>query len=143
SPDALENILSAIRDFIKGRLIVVFGCGGDRDHGKRPLMGAIAGRMADLSILTSDNPRAEDPLDILDAIEEGIKPTGGKYVVIENRRDAIRHALEMARAGDVVLLAGKGHETYQEIAGIKRPFDEKVIVAELLSQMSQEGSAGA
>jgi UDP-N-acetylmuramoyl-L-alanyl-D-glutamate--2,6-diaminopimelate ligase len=138
SPDALENILGAIREFIKGRLIVVFGCGGDRDQGKRPIMGAIAGKMADLSILTSDNPRAEDPLDILNAIEEGIKPTGARYEVIENRREAIRRALKTAQAGDVVLLAGKGHETYQEIAGIKRPFNEKVIVAELLAEMRAE-----
>ncbi|NLE19395.1 MAG: UDP-N-acetylmuramoyl-L-alanyl-D-glutamate--2,6-diaminopimelate ligase [Clostridiales bacterium] len=135
SPDALENILRAIREFLRGRLLVVFGCGGDRDHGKRPLMGEIAGRLADLSILTSDNPRAEDPMDILQAIEEGIKPTGGSYKVIENRRDAIRYALELASEGDVVLLAGKGHETYQEIAGVKRPFDEKQIVSELLREM--------
>lgn len=141
SPDALENILTAIREFIKGRIIVVFGCGGDRDQGKRPVMGAIAGRMADLSILTSDNPRAEDPLDILGAIEEGIKPTGGRYVVIENRREAIRRALEVAAAGDIVLLAGKGHETYQEVHGVKRPFDEKMIVAELLREL--EGKPGA
>ncbi len=143
SPDALENILLAIREFIKGRLIVVFGCGGDRDQGKRPIMGAIAGKMADLSILTSDNPRAEDPLDILGAIEEGIKPTGGLYEVIENRREAIKHALSIADAGDVVLLAGKGHETYQEIHGVKRPFDEKFIVNELLEEMSAEGKANA
>lgn len=143
SPDALENILSAIREFLKGRLIVVFGCGGDRDQGKRPVMGAIAGKLADFSILTSDNPRAEEPQDILDAIEEGIKPTGGLYVVIENRRKAILHALQTAQAGDVVLLAGKGHETYQEIAGIKKPFDEKAIVAELLQQMQTEGQSGA
>ena len=143
SPDALENILLAIREFIKGRLIVVFGCGGDRDQGKRPIMGAIAGKMADLSILTSDNPRAEDPLDILGAIEEGIKPTGGLYEVIENRREAIKHALSIAGAGDIVLLAGKGHETYQEIHGVKRPFDEKVIVNELLEEMKAEGKANA
>lgn len=143
SPDALDNILSAIREFLKGRLIVVFGCGGDRDQGKRPIMGAIAGRLADLSILTSDNPRAEDPLDILGAIEEGIKPTGGRYEVIENRREAIRRALKVAGPGDVVLLAGKGHETYQEIAGVKKPFEEKKIVAELLRELEQEGKQGA
>jgi UDP-N-acetylmuramoyl-L-alanyl-D-glutamate--2,6-diaminopimelate ligase len=140
SPDALENILSAVREFTKGRILVVFGCGGDRDHGKRPLMGEIAGRMADLSILTSDNPRAEDPMDILDAIEEGIKPTGGCYEVIENRREAIRRALLLAKENDVVLLAGKGHETYQEIAGIKRPFNEKQIVSELLREMAVKDS---
>ncbi len=135
SPDALENILGAIREFIKGRLIVVFGCGGDRDQGKRPVMGEIAGRMADLSILTSDNPRSEDPDSILASIEEGIKPTGGSYRVIENRREAIRHALALANENDIVLLAGKGHETYQEIAGVKRPFNEKQIVMDLLMEM--------
>lgn len=143
SPDALDNILSAIREFIRGKLIVVFGCGGDRDQGKRPVMGAIAGRLADFSILTSDNPRQEDPNDILDAIEQGIKPTGGNYTVIENRREAIKHALKSAKSGDVILLAGKGHETYQEIAGIKRPFNEKVIVAELLNEIREEGKTGA
>lgn len=143
SPDSLENILTAVREFIKGRLIVVFGCGGDRDQGKRPLMGAIAGRMADLSILTSDNPRAEDPKEILLAIEEGIKPTGGMYTVIENRRDAIQYALSHAASGDVVLLAGKGHETYQEIDGVKRPFDEKVIVAQLLEAMKGKEQSDA
>ena len=143
SPDALENILTAIREFNKGRLIVVFGCGGDRDQSKRPVMGAIAGRLADLSILTSDNPRAEDPLDILGAIEEGIKPTGGRYEVIENRREAIKRALRAASPGDVVLLAGKGHETYQEIAGVKRPFDEKVVVSQLLEEMMAEDTQHA
>ena len=135
SPDALENILTAMREFTKGRVIALFGCGGDRDHGKRPMMGEIGGRLADYSILTSDNPRTEDPFDILASVEEGIRPTGGKYVVIENRREAIRHALQMAREGDIVILAGKGHETYQEIMGVKRPFDEKVVVQELLREM--------
>lgn len=137
SPDALENILTTVRQFTKGRVIALFGCGGDRDHGKRPMMGAIGGRLADLCVLTSDNPRTEDPNDILVAIEEGIKPTGGAYVVIENRRDAIRHALEIGREGDVIVLAGKGHETYQEIQGVKRPFDEKIVVQELLEEIRQ------
>ena len=135
SPDALENILTAVRQFARGRVISVFGCGGDRDHLKRPIMGEISGRLADFSILTSDNPRTEDPMDILAAIEEGIRPTGGEYTVIENRREAIRHALQMGRDGDIIVLAGKGHETYQEIMGVKRPFDEKVVVAELLEEM--------
>ena len=143
SPDALENILGAIREFIKGRLIVVFGCGGDRDQGKRPMMGEIAGRMADLSILTSDNPRSEDPASILASIEEGIKPTGSSYRVIENRREAIKYALDLAGENDVVLLAGKGHETYQEIAGIKRPFNEKQIVMQLLAEMGYKGENDA
>ena len=137
SPDALENILTAVRQFARGRVISLFGCGGDRDHLKRPIMGEISGRLADYSILTSDNPRTEDPMDILYAIEEGIKPTGGKYTVIENRREAIRYALQMGRDGDIIVLAGKGHETYQEIMGVKRPFDEKVVVAELLEEMEK------
>lgn len=135
SPDALENILKAARDFTRGRVIVLFGCGGDRDHGKRPIMGEIGGRLADYCILTSDNPRSEDPFEILAAIEEGIRPTKGAYTVIENRREAIRHALEMAREGDTVILAGKGHETYQEIKGVKNHFDEKEVVQELLRDL--------
>ena len=137
APNALENILKTVRQFTRGRVIALFGCGGDRDKGKRPMMGEIGGRLADHCILTSDNPRTENPMVILAAIEKGIKPTGGSYEVIENRREAIRHALEIAGEGDVIVLAGKGHETYQEIMGVKRPFDEKVIVSELLHEMNQ------
>jgi len=135
SPDALENVLKTVRAFTRARLITLVGCGGDRDHGKRPIMGEIVGRMADFSILTSDNPRTEDPMLILQSIEEGMKKTDGQYVVIENRRDAIRYALEMGQEGDVIVLAGKGNETYQEIMGVKRPFDEKIVVQELLEEM--------
>ncbi len=135
SPDSLENVLKAVRQTTRGRMIALFGCGGDRDKAKRPVMGEIAGELADYCILTSDNPRSEDPMAILDAIEAGIKPTGCEYVVIENRREAIRYALKYARKDDVVVLAGKGHETYQEIRGVKRPFDEKVVVRELLEEM--------
>ena len=134
-PDALMNILTTVRQFAKARVIALFGCGGDRDQGKRPMMGEIGGKLADLSILTSDNPRTEDPMKILEAIEAGIKPTGGEYVVIENRREAIRYAMEIAEAGDIIVLAGKGHETYQEINGVKYPFDEKVVVQELLEEI--------
>lgn len=134
-PDALKNILTTVRQFAKARVIVLFGCGGDRDQGKRPMMGEIAGQLADFSILTSDNPRTEDPMKILDAIEEGIKPTGGRYVVIENRREAIRYAMQHAEANDILVLAGKGHETYQEINGVKHPFDEKIVVQELLEEL--------
>jgi len=135
SPDALENILKAVRETTRGRLIALFGCGGARDHTKRPIMGEIAGELADFCILTSDNPRNENPFDILKSIEEGIRPTGCDYIVIENRREAIRYALVNARKDDVVVLAGKGHETYQEINGVKHPFDEKIIVAELLREL--------
>ena len=138
SPDALENILSTVREFTRGRLIALFGCGGDRDHGKRPIMGEIGGRLSDYCVLTSDNPRTEDPYEILASVEKGLKRTQTPYTVIENRREAIRYALSMAREGDIIVLAGKGHETYQEINGVKRPFDEKVIVAELLKEMRKD-----
>ena len=138
SPDSLENILQAVRATTKGRLIALFGCGGNRDIAKRPLMGEIGGELADLCILTSDNPRSEDPMAILKAIEEGIRGTECEYVVIENRREAIRHALKIAEPADVIVLAGKGHETYQEIRGVKYPFDEKIVVAELLKEIETE-----
>ena len=142
APDALKNILKTVRQFARNRVIAVFGCGGDRDQGKRPMMGEIGGKLADYCILTSDNPRTENPMVILAAIEKGIKPTGGRYEVIENRREAIRRALEMGEEGDVIVLAGKGHETYQEIMGVKRPFDEKTIVSEILLEMQKrEGKA--
>lgn len=131
TPDALERALAAIRPFVAGRLIVVFGSGGDRDRGKRPEMGAAAEEGADIVIVTSDNPRTEDPERILDDIEAGMTP--GRHERIENRRDAIRLALDLARPGDVVLLAGKGHETYQIRGTTKAPFDEKEIVHELLN----------
>lgn len=134
-PEALKNILVTVRQFARGRVIALFGCGGDRDQGKRPMMGEIGGQLADYCVLTSDNPRSEDPQHILDMIEEGIKPTGKPYTVIENRREAIRYAMSMAKDGDVIVLAGKGHETYQEIKGVKRPFDEKVVVQELLEEL--------
>jgi UDP-N-acetylmuramoyl-L-alanyl-D-glutamate--2,6-diaminopimelate ligase len=136
SPDSLENILKTVRQTTKaGRVIALFGCGGDRDHEKRPIMGEIGGRLADFCVLTSDNPRSEDPDAILEEIEKGIRRVeNARYVVIENRRLAIAYALQMARPGDVVVLAGKGHETYQEIKGVKHPFDEKVVVRELLEK---------
>ena len=117
-------------------MIALFGCGGNRDAAKRPVMGEIAGELADFCILTSDNPRNEDPMAILDQIEEGIRHTGCEYVVIDNRREAIRYALQHAQPSDVIVLAGKGHETYQEINGVKYPFDEKIVVAELLREIA-------
>ena len=132
TPDALERALEAVRPFARGRLIVVFGCGGDRDAGKRPLMGAVAERRADLTIITSDNPRTEDPERILDQIETGMKQS--THERIEDRRTAIARALSLAHpVDDLVLLAGKGHETYQIRGTQKLPFDEAAIVRELLS----------
>ena len=135
SPDSLENILTAVRQTAKKRMIVLFGCGGNRDSGKRSMMGRIAGTLADYCILTSDNPRYGNPMEILAQIEEGIHDTDCEYTVIENRRDAIRYALQMAKPGDVIILAGKGHETYQDICGVKYPFDEKKVVSQLLDEM--------
>jgi UDP-N-acetylmuramoyl-L-alanyl-D-glutamate--2,6-diaminopimelate ligase len=129
TPDALERALAAVRPFTRGRLIVVFGAGGDRDKGKRPLMGAIAERLADVAIVTSDNPRTENPERILDDIEAGMKRR--QHERIEDRRAAIARALVLAGPNDVVVLAGKGHETYQVRGTEKLPFDEKAIVAEL------------
>jgi UDP-N-acetylmuramoyl-L-alanyl-D-glutamate--2,6-diaminopimelate ligase len=133
TPDALERALAAVRPFAPERLIVVFGCGGDRDKGKRPEMGGIAERNADLAIVTSDNPRTEDPEAILDDIEKGMQRTNHER--IEDRRAAIEHALATANAADVIVLAGKGHEDYQVRGTEKLPFDEKVIVSELSSQL--------
>ena len=135
TPDALENILKTVHTFSKGRIITVFGCGGDRDRAKRPIMGEAAGRFSDLLIVTSDNPRTEDPFDIIASIEEGVKRSGCAYKIIENRREAIRYALAKAMKDDCIILAGKGHENYQEINGVKHHFDEKEIVAELLNEL--------
>jgi UDP-N-acetylmuramoyl-L-alanyl-D-glutamate--2,6-diaminopimelate ligase len=135
TPDALENVLKTAREFAKGRVICVFGCGGDRDRAKRPIMGEIAGRFSEYAIITSDNPRTEDPMSIIESIEEGMKRSGTKYTVIENRREAIRHALQLAEENDVIMIAGKGHENYQEINGTKYHFDDKEIVEELLKEL--------
>ena len=133
TPDALRRALDAVRPFADGRLIVVFGCGGDRDRGKRRPMGAIAESKADHVILTSDNPRTEDPERILDDIEAGMK--GSNHERIEDRRSAIARALAMAAPHDLVLLAGKGHETYQIRGTTSLPFDEKIIVSELAERV--------
>lgn len=132
TPDGLENILTAIAEFADGRIRLVFGCGGERDRGKRAEMGRIAARLADEVILTSDNPRGEDPYGILHDILGGMQETVTPFAVIEDRRAAIALALDRARSGDVVLLAGKGHETTQEICGEKLPLDERQVVQEYL-----------
>ena len=132
--ESLENILQATKTYTPGRVICVFGCGGDRDKEKRPRMGEVAGRLADYSIVTSDNPRTEKPEDIIAQIEKGIAKTKGKYEVIVDRKKAIEKAIKMMNKRDIVILAGKGHEVYQEINGEKRPFDERQIVKEILGE---------
>ena len=130
TPDALERALATLRPLTRGRLIVVFGCGGDRDRGKRPLMGRIAAELADLAVVTSDNPRTEDPGSIIDDVEQGMGDIPHRRVV--DRLEAIQQAVAEARAGDTVLLAGKGHETYQVVGTEKVSFDEREIVARLV-----------
>lgn len=133
TPDALENVLNAVRGFAQGRVVALFGCGGDRDAKKRPLMGAIAARLADFAVVTSDNPRTEDPAVIIADILEGMKDTKTPYVVIEDRREAIAWALDHAEKDDVIVFAGKGHETYQIVGREKTHMDEREIVLDHLS----------
>ena len=132
TPDSLENILKAVRGFCAGRIIAVFGCGGDRDPYKRPIMGKIAAELSDLAIVTSDNPRTEDPYKILRQILAGMRETETPYEVIESRVSAIGRAMELARKDDVIVLCGKGHETYQEIGHEKHHLDEREVVASYL-----------
>ncbi len=132
SPESLQNILSAVKSYTRGKVISVFGCGGDRDKGKRPIMGEISGRIADFTFITSDNPRTEDPETIVREIEEGIKKTKGNYKVVVDRTEAIKEAIAMATKLDIIVLAGKGHEPYQEINGEKLPYDERIIVNEII-----------
>jgi len=135
TPDGLENVLSSGKGFCKGRLIAVFGCGGDRDPIKRPIMGKIGTDIADIAIITSDNPRTEDPNKIIEDIVKGIDESKNNYEIIENRPTAIRHAMDIAQKNDIIILAGKGHETYQEICGIKHHLDEREVVAAYLEEM--------
>ena len=133
TPDGLENVLSSVRGFCKGRLIAVFGCGGDRDPIKRPIMGRIGAELADLAIITSDNPRTEEPAAIIRDIVAGISQEK-TYEVVENRVLAIHHAMDIAQKHDIIVLAGKGHETYQEVCGVKHHMDEREIVADYLEE---------
>ena len=134
TPDGLENVLSSVRGFCKGEVISVFGCGGDRDPIKRPIMGRIGTELADKAIITSDNPRTEDPKAIIADITPGADQAGKHYEVVVDRREAIRHAMSIAKKDDIIVLAGKGHETYQEIMGVKHHMDEREIVAGILEE---------
>ncbi len=137
SPDSLENVLSSLKETVKGRLVALFGCGGDRDRTKRPLMAAAAARHADALIITSDNPRTEDPQAIIDEILPGLEGFSVPYTVIVNRREAIFHAVRTAQPGDTIVLAGKGHEDYQIIGHEKFHFDEREVVAEALAALPE------
>ncbi len=138
TPDAIDNILTTVREFAPARLVFLFGCGGDRDRGKRPKMGRIAGQKADFVIVTSDNPRTEDPEAIIADILPGLKETHTPYVVRPDRREAIAYAIENHCPGDVIILCGKGHEDYQIIGKTKVHMDEREIVAEILEKRKRE-----
>lgn len=134
SPDGLQNIITSLKEIAKGRVVTVFGCGGDRDKTKRPLMGNIASMLSDYCVVTSDNPRSENPSAIIDDILEGMQNCSTPYKVVENRKEAIRFAIENAQKDDIILLAGKGHETYQILPTGTIHFDEREAVAEILGE---------
>ncbi|HSQ87688.1 UDP-N-acetylmuramoyl-L-alanyl-D-glutamate--2,6-diaminopimelate ligase, partial [Romboutsia sp.] len=140
TPDALENVLNTVQEFVIGKIITVFGCGGDRDKTKRPTMGKIAQQNSDISIITSDNPRTENPDLIIKDILEGIDENKENYIVIEDRKKAIYKAIEMAEVGDVVMIAGKGHEDYQIIGTTKHHFDDKEIAYEAIENLKLQSS---
>lgn len=133
---ALESLLTTLKEYDPGRLVCLFGCGGNRSKLRRYEMGEVSGRLADLTVITSDNPRNEEPEAILDDIVIGISKTDGKYVRICDRKEAIRYCIENGQSGDVIVLAGKGHEDYQEICGVKYPMDERVLISEVLEEIA-------
>lgn len=137
---SLESLLTTLKEYNPKRLVCLFGCGGNRSRDRRYEMGEVSGRLADLTIITSDNPRFEEPQDIIDDIKTGIGRTDGKYVEICDRKEAIKYAIANGQPGDVIVLAGKGHEDYQEIRGVKHPMDERVLIAEVLEELKQERS---
>ena len=138
TPDALENVLKTVRETCSGRVVAVFGCGGDRDRKKRPIMGRIGTELADFSIITSDNPRTEDPDAIIGEILAGVSADRGRWTAITDRAKAIEYAIEHHLPGDVIVLCGKGHETYQEINHVKHHMDEREIVAEILERRKHQ-----
>ncbi len=132
---ALESLLSTLKEYKPHRLVTLFGCGGNRSRSRRFEMGEVSGKLSDLTVITSDNPRDEDPLDIIADIRTGISKTDGEYVEIPDRKEAIRYCIEHGQPGDIVVLAGKGHEDYQEIKGVKYPMDERDLIAQILEEM--------
>ena len=136
---ALKSILETLKEYNPNRLVCLFGCGGNRSKERRFEMGEVSGKLADLTIITSDNPRFEEPLDIIEDIKTGISKTTGKHVDIPDRKEAIKYAIKNAQNGDIIVLAGKGHEDYQEIKGVKYPMDERVLIKEVVKELESEG----
>ena len=134
---SLESLLTTLREYEPKRLVCVFGCGGNRSRLRRFEMGEVSGRLADLTVITSDNPRYEEPKAIIDDIKTGMEKTDGAYVEIIDRKEAIRYVIEHGRPGDVIVVAGKGHEDYQEIRGVKYPMDERVLIQEVLQELGR------
>ena len=134
---ALESLLSTLREYHPNRIVCLFGCGGNRDRDRRFEMGEVSGKMADFTIITSDNPRNEDPQAIMDDIRTGMEKTDGEYIEIADRKEAIRYAIHHGEPGDIIVLAGKGHEDYQIIKGKKYPMDERVLIQEILEEDRQ------
>ena len=135
---SLESLLTTLKEYNPKRLVCLFGCGGNRSKDRRFEMGEVSGKLADLTIITSDNPRFEEPQDIINDIKTGIAKTDGKYVEICDRKEAIKYAIEHGEPGDVIVLAGKGHEDYQEICGVKHPMDERVLIKEVLEELKEK-----
>lgn len=135
---SLESLLLTLKEYHPKRLICLFGCGGNRSKLRRYEMGEVSGRLADLTVITSDNPRYEEPQEIIDDIKIGMAKTDGKYVEICDRKEAIRYVIAHGQKGDVIVLAGKGHEDYQEIKGKKYPMDERILIQEVLEELSEE-----
>lgn len=131
---ALESLLTTLKEYHPKRLVCLFGCGGNRAKSRRYEMGEVSSKLADLTIVTSDNPRYEEPMDIIEDILTGVKKADGAYVTIPDRKEAIAYSIANAKDGDVIILAGKGHEDYQEIKGVKHPMDERKLIAEILEE---------
>ena len=134
TPDGLEKTLKVLKPLCGARLICVFGCGGNRDKSKRSVMGSISGKLADFSIITTDNPRFEEPMDIINEVEKGLIKEKASYLIVQDRRQAIFYALDFAKEDDIVLVAGKGGENYQEVLGIKKPYSDKQVLLEYLEK---------
>ena len=133
---SLESLLTTLKEYQPNRLVCLFGCGGNRSRSRRFEMGKVSGTLADLTIITSDNPRFEEPLEIIADIRGAVEETGGAFVEIADRKDAIKYAIQNGQEGDIIVLAGKGHEDYQEIKGVKYPMDERVLIAEILAEIN-------
>ena len=134
TPDGLNKTLTTLKNVCKNRLICVFGCGGNRDKEKRPIMGEISGKLSDFTVVTSDNPRFEEPMEIISQIEDGVVKAGGNYVLVQDRYEAIKYAIDKAKEGDLIVICGKGSERYQEVYGIKNLFNDKDTVEEILGR---------